>query len=105
MPASWAVRSHHERWDGGGYPDGLAGSDIPLIGRIVAIADVYDAITHARTYRERIFTTQQAMSEVAGGAGLLFDPRLVSAFISMVSRQQHAVLESPSLALVGSAAR
>ena len=47
-PVAAAVRAHHEQWDGSGYPDGLAGEDIPLAGRIVTVADVYDALTHRR---------------------------------------------------------
>jgi putative two-component system response regulator len=72
------VRSHHERWDGGGYPDGLVGEDIPLGARIFAVADALDAMTSDRPYRDA-GRWQDAKAEIALQAGRQFDPRAVSA--------------------------
>jgi putative two-component system response regulator len=71
--------SHHERWDGRGYLAGLAGEDIPLGGRITALADVFDALTHKRPYKEA-WELDRALAEIASQAGSQFDPRLVMAF-------------------------
>jgi putative nucleotidyltransferase with HDIG domain len=79
-----AVRGHHERWDGSGYPDGLAGDSIPLEARIICIADSYDAMTSARSYRELISPTA-AVEEIRRCAGAQFDPRLVEAFCRLFS--------------------
>ncbi len=77
-----AVGYHHERWDGKGYPRGIAGDEIPLAGRIVAIADVYDVITSARSYKEPA-TPTEAREELTRCAGTQFDPRLVRAFVNI----------------------
>lgn len=69
------VRHHHERWDGGGYPDGLAGEAIPLAARIVAVADTFDAMTTARPYRGAR-TPEQAVAEIRAEAGRQFDPAI-----------------------------
>jgi putative two-component system response regulator len=74
--------THHERWDGSGYPAGLAGSEIPLAGRIVALADVYDALTHARPYKDA-WTVSDAVEEIKRGGGGQFDPELVEAFAEL----------------------
>lgn len=71
--------SHHERWDGSGYPYGLAGEDIPLSGRIVAIADVFDALVSDRPYK-KAWTIEEAMHLIEKDSGTHFDPRLVQAF-------------------------
>jgi PAS domain S-box-containing protein/putative nucleotidyltransferase with HDIG domain len=76
------ARSHHERWDGTGYPRGLTGDAIPLAGRIVAVADVFDALTHARPYKPA-WPLVTAVSEIIAGAGSQFDPRVVAAFASL----------------------
>jgi putative two-component system response regulator len=73
------ARSHHERWDGGGYPDGLAGKDIPLVARVVAVADVFDVLVHERPYKEA-WTVEAASNEIRAGAGTQFDPGVVAAF-------------------------
>jgi GAF domain-containing protein len=72
---------HHERWDGTGYPRGLAGRDIPIEARIFAVADVWDALTHDRPYR-RAISEDEALRMIAAGAGSHFDPVVVEAFMS-----------------------
>ncbi|HAG06668.1 MAG TPA: hypothetical protein DCL13_00660, partial [Peptococcaceae bacterium] len=69
-----AVRYHHEDYGGGGYPDGLTGDEIPLLARVIRVADAYDAMTSARSYR-RPFTPEEAREELRRGAGRQFDPR------------------------------
>jgi putative two-component system response regulator len=72
--------THHERWDGSGYPRGLDGTDIPLEGRIVAVADVFDALSSDRPYRPRL-SIDEATAWVVEGSGRAFDPRVVDAFV------------------------
>jgi putative two-component system response regulator len=74
--------SHHERWDGSGYPAGLAGERIPLPGRIVAVADVFDALTHERPYKSA-WRIDAALAEIERGAGAHFDPAVVGAFMRL----------------------
>ncbi len=74
--AAEIVRSHHERWDGAGYPDGLAGDDIPLAARIFAVADALDALTTDRPYREGV-SMAEAREVIARGSGTQFDPAVV----------------------------
>jgi HD-GYP domain-containing protein (c-di-GMP phosphodiesterase class II) len=76
--------THHERWDGSGYPAGLAGEDIPLVGRIVAVADVFDALTHARPYKEA-WPVAEAIAEIRGEVGGQFDPAVVNAFLGVLA--------------------
>jgi putative two-component system response regulator len=73
--------THHERWDGNGYPEGLAGENIPLEARIVAVADVYDALTSSRPYRFA-YSEERALRILAEGAGSHFDPQVHAAFVS-----------------------
>jgi HD-GYP domain-containing protein (c-di-GMP phosphodiesterase class II) len=73
------VRSSHERYDGGGYPDGLAGEEIPLASRIVTVCDAYDAMTTTRPYRAAL-TADEALAELERCAGTQFDPKVVAAF-------------------------
>ncbi|MEO8619445.1 MAG: HD domain-containing phosphohydrolase [bacterium] len=77
------VRSHHERWDGRGYPDGLCGEDIPISARILCVADVYDALTSARSYK-RAFTHLEAMEIMRREVGTQFDPQLFPLFEALV---------------------
>jgi putative two-component system response regulator len=77
------VRAHHERWDGGGYPDGLRGEEIPIGARIVAVTDAYDAMTHDRPYRNRM-SRDEARAELVRHRGSQFDPDLVEAFLEYV---------------------
>jgi len=74
---------HHEWFDGGGYPRGLRGQDIPLVGRVVAIADAYDAMTSDRAYR-RALTHQVAVDEIERCAGTQFDPELSRTFVRLM---------------------
>ena len=80
------VRSSHERWDGGGYPDRLAGEAIPLGARIITVCDAYHAMTSDRTYRKAL-TAEVAITELCAGAGAQFDPRVVEAFLRMRVRR------------------
>ncbi len=73
------ARSHHERWDGKGYPDGLAGEDIPIEARIASLADVYDALSSKRPYK-KAFTEEEVMSIMRDGSGTQFDPEVYSVF-------------------------
>jgi putative two-component system response regulator len=77
------VRSHHERWHGGGYPDGLAGEEIPLGARIVAVADAYDALTAARPYRDAL-PADEALQVLWLGAGAQWDPDLVERLAAII---------------------
>jgi putative two-component system response regulator len=74
--------SHHEHWDGSGYPSGVAGEEIPLAGRLVALADVFDALVHERPYKPA-WTVQQAVTEIVSLAGSHFDPTVVHAFTGL----------------------
>jgi putative two-component system response regulator len=82
--AEHIARSHHERWDGGGYPMGLAGTEIPLPARIVALADVYDALTSDRPYRPA-WAVPRVLDEIRSGRGTHFDPAVVDAFMARVA--------------------
>jgi putative two-component system response regulator len=84
--AEQIARSHHEKWDGSGYPHGLTGDTIPLVGRVVAVADFFDAVTHARPYREA-WPLSRAVEEVRVNAGRHFDPDLVEAFLDLPSAE------------------
>jgi len=80
--AATIAMSHHERWDGSGYPAGLSGEAIPLVGRIVAVADVFDALTQDRPYK-RAWPQELALAEIKRTAGSHFDPCVVDAFLSV----------------------
>ena len=82
------VRHHHERWDGTGYPDQLAGEAIPLEARIVAVADVYDALRSNRAYREAR-SRADAVSIIEAGSGTQLDPRCVSALFAVIDQWEH----------------
>jgi len=93
------VRYHHEHWDGTGYPDGLAGEQIPLLGRVLAVADFLDALTSARPYRGPL-TLEKAISLLNDGAGTHFDPALVRAAVELYARGELAPPETPLPAFV-----
>ena len=77
------ARYHHERYDGNGYPQGLKGDDIPIIGRIIAVADVYDALVSRRHYKE-IMDEDSARNELLFGSGTQFDPYIIRIFITLL---------------------
>lgn len=77
------ILSHHERWDGKGYPSGLKGENIPLLCRVLAVADAYDAMTNDRVYRKAI-SKEDAIAELKKNAGTQFDADIVGAFIKTV---------------------
>jgi HD-GYP domain-containing protein (c-di-GMP phosphodiesterase class II) len=79
------IRHHHERWDGRGYPDGLAGQDIPFLARIVSLADAYDAMTSDRVYRKGL-SHEIAVDEIKKNAWHQFDGNIVRAFLTMCDR-------------------
>jgi putative nucleotidyltransferase with HDIG domain len=83
------VRHHHERWDGTGYPDGLRGEAIPLLARIVAVADAYDAVTHDRPYRTHL-PHAAAMRELERRAGTQFDPHIVAVALEAIKSERFA---------------
>lgn len=82
-----AIRGHHERFDGLGYPDNLRGGNIPLLARIIAIADCYDALTSSRAYRHAM-SEAAALQIIQHGAGTQFDPELVPLFIDVMLRDE-----------------
>jgi putative nucleotidyltransferase with HDIG domain len=92
----YIIRSHHERWDGNGYPDGLKGEQIPLESRIISIADAFDAMGFARPYREG-GPLSRVISELKGNAGTQFDPNLVDIFVEWLVKHL-SILEEIELA-------
>ena len=103
LPAYAGVRAailyHHERWDGSGYPEGLKGEDIPLGARIIAISDVYDAITDERPYRHGM-KAAEAQRFIGEGAGSLFDPRLVRIFLETLGDDLFSSVDNDPARLV-----
>ncbi len=83
------VRSHHERYDGAGYPDGLAGHGIPLLARVIAVADSYNAMTSDRPYRKGM-TPERAIQQLVLGKASQFEPRLVDAFLAVLEHAPQA---------------
>lgn len=102
------VLSHHERWDGRGYPRGLAGEDIPLLGRILALADTFDAMSSSRSYRPAL-AREKVLAEIERCAGSQFDPSLAPVFLSLdftefdEMMRRHRVEYSPDTPLAASA--
>jgi HD-GYP domain-containing protein (c-di-GMP phosphodiesterase class II) len=85
-----AVRHHHERFDGTGYPDGLRGEAIPLPARIIGAAEIYDALTTSRAYQEKM-TGEQAIARIADLSGSVLDPAVFDALSSVVARRRTLV--------------
>ncbi len=85
VPVIPIVRSHHEQWDGGGYPDGLVGGEIPRLARIVAVADAFDAMTSDRPYRQGM-SPDIAFAEIDRLSGKQFDPECAAAFVAIRDR-------------------
>jgi HD-GYP domain-containing protein (c-di-GMP phosphodiesterase class II) len=92
VPLIPIVRSHREYWDGSGYPDGLAGAQIPLLGRVVAVADAFDAMTTDRPYRKAL-PLQEAFAEIERRSGTQFDPACVSALLRLRPRIEDYYLQ------------
>ena len=91
------VGAHHECWDGQGYPEGLKGEEIPLGARIISVADVFDALTQPRSYREP-FTIDAALEEIRRGSGSRFDPRIVASLQDPEVRDGLAAIAAKGLA-------
>ncbi len=91
--AETIARTHHERWDGTGYPDGLAGEAIPEAGRICAVVDVYDALVSSRPYKQA-WPVQDALAELERGSATQFDPAVVAAFMRLAPRLEGVLRES-----------
>ena len=83
------VRHHHERWDGNGYPDGLSRESIPILSRVIAVVDAFDAMTNDRSYRKAM-SIPKALEELKKNAGTQFDPYIVAEFIKLVSENYTA---------------
>jgi diguanylate cyclase (GGDEF)-like protein/putative nucleotidyltransferase with HDIG domain len=90
-----AVASHHERYDGSGYPHGLGGEAIPLLGRIMAVADTYSAMTTDRPYRKAL-SRAEAITELRACSGTQFDPQIVDSFVACIERGVEPVAKAPS---------
>jgi HD-GYP domain-containing protein (c-di-GMP phosphodiesterase class II) len=78
------ILSHHERWDGTGYPNNLKGEEIPLLSRIISIVDAFDAMTNERSYRKAL-TKEEAIQEIRKCSGTQFDPLVVMVFLEIFS--------------------
>jgi putative nucleotidyltransferase with HDIG domain len=98
------VRASHERWDGGGYPDGLAGDEIPVEARIVSCCDTYSAMTTTRSYR-RAMSEEDAIAELRASAGTQLDPQVVEVLIACVGADADAVVARPVVAPAAAIAR
>ena len=85
MDIAEAVLSHHERFDGKGYPRNLAGEEIPLLARIISVADSFDAMTGPRTYK-KVYSVERAVEEIIGASGSQFDPTIVDAFLELLKK-------------------
>ena len=94
LPALPYVLHHHERWDGTGYPDGLAADEIPIEARLLSVVDAFDAMTSERSYRPAL-TVEQALAELELCAGTQFDPELAETFVEGWRTGDIAVAESP----------
>ena len=80
------LKNHHERYDGSGYPDGLAGDGIPLVARVISVADAFDAMTTDRSYRKAM-ALQEALAEIKKQRGSQFDPHLADTFLDLVKEE------------------
>src|SRR2546427_13236465 len=85
FPYTTLFRSHHERWDGTGYPDGLRGEEIPIGARIIGAAEVFDALSTSRAYQEKM-SPEKAVQRAADLSGTVLDPKVFEALASVVAR-------------------
>jgi len=92
--AEAVARGHHERWDGSGYPDGLVGEAIPFECRLAAVADVFDALTHTRSYKDP-WPLERAVEEIESQRGVQFEPTAVDAFLELVRQDRLGEIERP----------
>jgi len=83
--AAVIAKEHHERWDGNGYPDGLKGTDIHIAGRIVILADIFDALTHKRVYKDA-WSYEEALEYIKENKGTIFEPKIVDLFVEHFDR-------------------
>ena len=88
-----AIRHHHERWDGLGYPDRLSGTDVPVEAAVIAIADAWDAMTTDRPYADAL-GVDEAMLQIHAGRGKQFNPAVVDAFVSVARRRPADIMPS-----------
>ncbi len=95
VPAATYVLHHHERWDGGGYPTGLAGAEIPFGSRVILVADAFDALTSDRAYRSAV-SIEAALREILSQSGRQFDPRVVAALVEHVERPLDETAAEPN---------
>lgn len=91
------IRHHHEYWDGSGYPDGLAGDEIPLGSRILALASDYDAMVSERPYHSRPMNQAEATDEIRRGSGSKYDPAVVDVFLNVVAAEEDAITDDIAL--------
>jgi len=84
VPIAKYILCHHERWDGKGYPQGLIGEKMPLLSRILAVVDAFDAMTNDRSYRVAM-TKEEAIEEIRRGSGTQFDPDITQLFLNLIS--------------------
>jgi len=101
VPCASGILHHHERWDGGGYPEGLKGEEIPIESRILAIADTFEAMTADRPYRPA-FSREEVIKELRKDAGSKFDPKLINVFVGLV---EAGFLEKVKMGRVSSSKR
>ncbi len=86
------IRHHQERWDGTGYPDALYGEEIPILARMFAIVDAFDALTSKRPYRDRTMSTDEALEYLRSQSGILFDPNIIEIFETLIKENQPNLL-------------
>ncbi|MBD0383614.1 HD-GYP domain-containing protein [Paenibacillus sedimenti] len=96
--AATIALSHHEKWNGTGYPQGLKGEEIPIAARIVALADFFDALTHERPYK-RAWSIEEAVEEIERQRGVHFDPQVVDAFLRILQEKDNLEAEQESVLL------
>jgi len=95
LMAETIALNHHEAWDGSGYPSGVAAEDIPRVGRIVAVADVFDALTHRRSYKQG-WTEEESFAEIERQKGIKFEPDIVDAFARLYRNGATSGVEAPT---------
>jgi len=87
QPIAEYILTHHERWDGKGYPNGLKGEAIPIVSRILSVADAFDAMTNDRVYRKAM-SYEEAIDEIKRNSGTQFDPAIVDVFLEIMEKHK-----------------